>query len=92
MDSEGMEGKPGKIFGSKLESVDFKWLTLYVRNGFRWKIFGSKLESFDFKSFDFKRLNLYVRNGFRWKILGSKLGYLLIGKWCDYPPPEGDVF
>ena len=64
MDSEGMEGKPGKIFGSKLESVYFK-------------------------SFDFKWSNLYVRNGFRWKIFGLKLGYLLIGKWCDYPPDGG---
>ena len=89
MDSEGMEGKHKKIFGSKLESFDFKGSTLYVRNGFRWKIFGSKLESVDFKSVDFKWFIIYVRNGFRWKIFGLKLGYLLIGKWCDYPPPEG---
>jgi hypothetical protein len=72
MDSEGMEGKHKKIFGSKLESVDFKWLTLYVRNGFRWKIFRLKLESIDFKG-----SNLYVRNGFRWKILGSKWKVLI---------------
>jgi hypothetical protein len=43
MDSEGMEGKPGKILGLKLESFKSKGLTLYVWNGFRWKIFGLKL-------------------------------------------------
>ena len=70
----------------------FKWFIIYVRNGFRWKIFRLKLESVDFKSVDFKRLNLYVRNGFRWKIFRLKLGYLLIGKWCDYPPSGGGCF
>ena len=76
----------------KFKSFDFKWLNLYVRNRFRWKIFRLKLESVDFKSFDFKGSTLYVRNRFRWKIFRLKLEYLLIGKWCDYPPPSGGCF
>ena len=95
MDSEGMEGKHRKIFGSNSKvsnpkgqtymfgmdsvgkySVQIQKFQIQRVKPIRSKHFTAKNIRFKFKSVDFKGLTLYVRNGFRWKIFRLKMGYL----------------